>query len=95
MAKKTPNYGLRRGVAASIGTGIASGIAGAASAAVDPVRRLNEAGLDVTTDLVRDHIVGSGVMGAVGGAAAMGLYMGGKGIVNKMKNRNLGRQFDK
>ncbi len=94
MAKKTPNYGLRRGVAASVATGVLAGLGSAANASHNTVSRLMDAGLDATPQDVQNHIVGSGVLGAVSATALAGAYLGGKAIVNKVKkNRNLGRQF--
>lgn len=92
MAKE-PNYGLRRGVAGTIAAGIGGGLAGAAGAAINPAQRLAAAGLSNAPQDIAEHIIGSGQIGAVGGAAIAAGYVAHRAIQNR-KNRNLGRQFD-
>lgn len=94
MAKE-PNYGLRRGVAGTVASGVVGSLAGMAGAAMNnPARRLAEAGLSNAPEDIANHIVGTGVIGAVGGAIVGGAYVANRAIQNR-KNRNLGRQFDK
>jgi len=93
MAKE-PNYGLRRGVAVTVASSVAGSLAGMAGAvANNPAGKLAAAGLSNAPEDIANHLAGTGVVGAVGGALIGGAYIAHRAIQNH-KNRNLGRQFD-
>jgi len=84
---KSPNYGLRRGVAGTAAVSVASGLAGMAGAMMNnPAGKLAAAGLSNAPEDIANHIAGSGVIGATGGALLAGGYMVNRAVQNR-RNR--------
>lgn len=84
MAKKMKTIGT---------TGLVGGMAGMAGALMDPVSRMNNAGLEVTAASLANHVLGSGAIGAGMGAAAGGAF-----LINEARKRHAAlraEQFDK
>jgi hypothetical protein len=83
MAKK-PNYGLRRGVAATAASGVMGGLAGMAGAVMNnPAASLAKAGLQNAPEDIANHIAGTGAMGATAGALIAGGVVAHRAIQNR------------